>query len=312
MKNKLIKDLAGIVLAGSLALNSFGQKREYLNGNVHDINYTNATEKDFPKYKIEEQFLFNNCYTFWNNAPKTDELNFSITKCNDETKTFQEGKQLSVEAPKYTPLKLFDEIDVTNLAIKKPSLERLKRRAKSKQDFGFSVDITDSDLKFNLPEIDINGTEYIVLNALNNVNENTLPLYLIPKTRGTKIKILTQGVTNGNYSIQATIICDETSGVYMPVAKNKMISGTEENYPTGVLEEKVEKTDYMKYKEREEQASKKSDCAINYTIKSGNTYWNIAESVLGNGKRAGEIQNLNNNIKPNELKVGQKIKIPCK
>ena len=48
-----------------------------------------------------------------------------------------------------------------------------------------------------------------------------------------------------------------------------------------------------------------------YTVKHGDTLWNIAEQYLGRGSRYTEIVKLNG-LKSNVLKTGQVLKIPEK
>jgi hypothetical protein len=335
-KSVVLGGLAGILLA-CLPLTSFGQKRQYVQGNVHEVKYEQTTEKDFPKYKLEEQCLFNNCYTFWNYAPRSGELNFWVSKKEEENMTFQEGKQVKIDANSYIPTKVGDNINVTELAIKRTSIEKLKRRAKERNSIGFSVDITDKDLKFSLPEQIINGTPYVILQEMldNSQERDDLPFYLIPKTKGTKISFLgTSFIEENGYQVQAVIECDEKGGVFQPVPfsesgrlyldTSKMLS--EENSQAGIPEQQDtnKKTDYMKYREGLEKeqfkgsklekqtqtkdASEKKD--EEYTLKEGDSFYNLADRFYGTGKDAYWIQKANPNINPSKLKVGQKIIIP--
>jgi len=332
--SNIIKGLAGIVLAGGLSLNSMAQKREYIQGNVNNVKYELTTEKDFPKYKLEEQCLFNNCYTFWDYVPRKGELNFWVSNKDEESIAFQEGKQVKIGAPQYIPTKVGNKINVTNLAIERTSYEKLKRRAKESQYFGFSVDITDKDLKFKLPEINIKGTPYIVLKEIldNSHKQTDVSFYLIPKTKGTTIFFPNKSFIEENgYEVQAQI----EGEVYQPILKdeNKKSDSYESgDFPSGVIENQKE-TNYMKYtRERDEeyfssqkknlegktiQAPKNTQVKENekkctYTIKVGDTFYNIADKFYATGKRAEEIEKLNPNINPTKLKVGQKIIIPCK
>jgi len=50
----------------------------------------------------------------------------------------------------------------------------------------------------------------------------------------------------------------------------------------------------------------------NYTVKNGDTYWNIAARQLGDGKRWPEIEKLNPKEDRKDLKIGQVIFIPVK
>jgi hypothetical protein len=338
MKKSLITGLAAILLAG-LPLTAQVQKRQYVRGNVHDVKYELTTEKNFPKYKIEEQCLFDNCYTFWNHTPGKDQLNFWVSYKNEESITFQDGKQIEMDSPKYIPEKISNRINVTNLAVERTSYEKLKRRAKKSQSFGFSVDITDRDMKFELPEIDVKGTKYIALKEMidNSAEQTDLPFYLIPKTKGTIIFFPNNSFIEENgYEIQAQIVCDEESGVYQPILKDeneKPSSNNYGNYHSGLVNEKKEEwqgnekeTDYMRYaREKENSLEKEVQTQVSgntqtkkekpcyYTIKKGDKgFWSISGKILNNEKRYIEIQNLNPNIKSKDLKVGQKILVPCK
>ncbi|MCY4288602.1 MAG: TcpQ domain-containing protein [Aestuariivita sp.] len=51
--------------------------------------------------------------------------------------------------------------------------------------------------------------------------------------------------------------------------------------------------------------------ACTLIIRAGDTYSRIAQQQLGNSKRWREIARLNPNLKPEALKVGQTIKLPC-
>jgi LysM repeat protein len=304
MKNKLLTGLAAILLAGGLPHDISAQKREYMQGNVHDVKYELTTQKDFPKYKLEEQCLFNNCYTFWEYTPKSNELNFSVSNNDEQTNVFEVEGNVSIESQKYIPIKIGDNINVTNLNITRTSYEKLKKRAKEKQGFGFSVDITDRDLKFKLPEININGTKYIVLKEMldNSNKQKDLSFYLIPKTKGTKISFPNQPFTEENgYEIQAQIFCSKDGGVYQPIAENKITLNSEGgNYPAGIREQDTSKTNTQLKKEETQE----------YTIKAGDTFYNLADRFYGTGKDAYWIQKSNPNVDPSKLKIGQKIIIP--
>lgn len=54
--------------------------------------------------------------------------------------------------------------------------------------------------------------------------------------------------------------------------------------------------------------SKSSDSS--YTVKSGDTLWDIAQKVLGKGSRYTEIAELNGISNPNIIKQGQTIRLP--
>jgi len=341
MKNQLMKKvvggLAGIALATSISLNADAQRREYMKGNVNGVEYRLTTEKDFPKYKLEKQCLFDNCYTFWEYTPKADELDFAISEENTEVSIFKVGDDTRKIFRKYIPKKVADKIDITDLNITKTSYEKLKKRAKSKEYFGFSVDITDKDLKFNIPEIEKDGVQYIVLKTISDETGNQdsiLPFYLIPKVRGTEILIPDKEFVKEGYRIQATIFCNENGGVYLPFSEKAEFSGSNKNaYPSGVLENKVEqdtikKTDYMKEREEQEKrfmqetqtqdtlktpvnAKEEKPCTKTYIIQPGDTYFNIADRFLDSGKDASGIQKLNPTVNPNKLQIGQKILIPC-
>jgi len=51
---------------------------------------------------------------------------------------------------------------------------------------------------------------------------------------------------------------------------------------------------------------------VDYTIQKGDTLWSIAKKHLGDGKRWKDIVAANPGLKPEKLKVGQKIVIPPK
>jgi nucleoid-associated protein YgaU len=49
-----------------------------------------------------------------------------------------------------------------------------------------------------------------------------------------------------------------------------------------------------------------------YTVRKGDTFWNIASKKLGNGHRWKEIAAMNPGVDANKLRVGQTIRIPLK
>jgi len=347
MKNmkipNIIKGLAGVVLAGSLSLNSTAQDRQYLSGNVNNIKYELTTEQDFPQYKLEEHCLFDNrsCYAFWDYSPKEGELNFWISKKDEESMTFQEGKQVKVDAPEYIPTKVAEIANIRNIDVERTSFEELKRRAKEMQNFGFSVDVNDEDLKFALPDLVIKGTPYIVLReVIDNSNEQIdLPIYLIPKTEGTKVFFPSQAFVESNgYKIKARIICDEEGGVFQPILKIENYEDSSAQLPSRNTSNKEEwqdnnkETDYMKYKEEQESQKQKSNTlekkviqtpqntqiktekqdTCTYTVKKGDTFYSLATIFYGNEKDIAKIQGLNPDVNPDKLKIGQKLKVPCK
>ena len=350
MKKSAIAGGLVTLLLACLPFSSMAQKRQYIQGNVHDVKYNETTEKNFPKYKLEEQCLFGNCYTFWNyntkqGKLKQGELNFWVSKKDEESITFQEGKQVKIDAPMYVPTKVGDNINVTELSIERTSIERLRKRAKERNSAGFSVDITDRDLKFKIPTIKVNEMEYIVLQEMidNSEERNDMSLYLIPKTKGTVISFPEESFIEENgYEVQAIITCDKKGGVFQPVPvgqDGKPYLNTEGMFPSGIQEQNQgseKKTDYMKYKEElENKESGKPNGSLEektiqtdtqtdtntsiikdtciYIIKSGDKgYWDIAETILSNEKRWKQIRDLNKGLKSEELKVGQRIKIPCK
>lgn len=80
--NKAKLGLAGLVLASAPLLKNCSPQQEipYMANNVHDVKYELTDEKEFPAYKLEEQFLFNKGYTFWGHTPKANELDFWISQ----------------------------------------------------------------------------------------------------------------------------------------------------------------------------------------------------------------------------------------
>lgn len=346
MKKSLVAGgLAGIVLA-CLPLSSQAQKRQYIQGNIHDIKYEQLTEKDFPKYKIKEDYMFDHGYTFWKHAKKEGELNFLVSKIEEESMDFQEGKQVEVNAPMYVPKRIYDKINITNMSIERTSIDKLKKRAKERDDIGFSVDITDKDLKFALPERVIEGVTYVVLHDVLNNSEGSVPFYLIPKTKGTKIYFLsTSFVEENNYEVQAVIECDEKGGVFQPVpfsGSGKLYVYNPSDYNSGIPEKQEElekqklekqdiskKTNYMKYREElEKEQSKESklekqtqtqdtstkkeekqDSAVYHKIQKGDTFYTLADLYWGTSKEEDEIERLNPGVDPKHLKIGQKIRV---
>jgi hypothetical protein len=339
MKKSAIAGGLVTLLLACLPSNSMAQKRQYIKGNVHEVKYSEATEKDFPKYKLEEQCLFGNCYTFWNYNTKQgksreEELNFLVSNKNEETISFQEGQQVKIDAPMYVPTKVGDNINVTELSIKRTSIEKLRKRAKERNSAGFSVDITDRDLEFKLPQIKVNGVEYIVLQEMidNSQERNDIPLYLIPRTKGTVISFPEESFIEENgYEVQAIITCDKKGGIFQPVPfsqSGKLYLYKSTETPSEIPEQNKgsnKKTDYMKYREElEKNQSKKNKLekqtqpqniptkkeeAEEYEIKTGDTFYNIADKIYGTGKDADLIQRANPEVDASKLKVGQKIKI---
>ncbi len=49
-----------------------------------------------------------------------------------------------------------------------------------------------------------------------------------------------------------------------------------------------------------------------YTVTKGDNYWNIATRMLGDGQRWRDIRDLNPNVDPRKLRIGQVILIPEK
>ena len=49
-----------------------------------------------------------------------------------------------------------------------------------------------------------------------------------------------------------------------------------------------------------------------YRIQAGDTYWNIAVRILGDGHRWKEIKELNPKVDAKNLKIGQTIRLPVK
>jgi len=97
----------------------------------------------------------------------------------------------------------------------------------------------------------------------------------------------------------------------------------------GCGRENTEKTPSMRYKEKQEREEKMTEQGLQekkytlekrtiedtcyYIIKPKDKgYWYIAERELGDEKRWKQIEKLNKGLKSEDLKVGQKILIPCK
>jgi hypothetical protein len=267
MKKALISGLTAILLAGT-SINAQAQKRPYIPGNVHEVEYTRTTENDFPKYKLEEQCLFNNCYNFWSYSPKANELNFSVSKVEENINVL-ESRKITILSKRYTPKKVSNRIDVMN-CVTKTSLDRLRKKVKSREYFGFSADITDKDLELKLPEIKVNGKSYIVLEAVED-SENALsklPIYLIPKEKGTKIIVPNNPFMHGDNEAQAKIVCDEKSGIYQPILntsnkENTISKPSGQNQNQNEEQEEwqgnTQKTPFMKEaEEREKQEQSKN------------------------------------------------------
>ena len=82
------------------------------------------------------------------------------------------------------------------------------------------------------------------------------------------------------------------------------------DYPT-LMKEKG-KNGFNKSSKKKEEPKKeepKKDTKVYYTIKKGDTLWEIAKKYYGNGSKYTEIAKLNSISNPDKIKVGQKIRV---
>ncbi len=279
--NKLaIGGLALLALVGS----SCAPKRQFADNHLHGdkVQLSKTTNKEIP-YKKEMSTMFHENYYFKeadNNYENSLDFEivpekYSYDRLNPKKKTVKVDYE-----HEFVPLKLKAKSGkwATQLEIVyyKASIENIPIEKKFKKTI-----ITEKGTKYELPAVKVKGQEYLVLKALQK-RPGMLDLYFVPFTENLEILI----DSKGNITLENLV-----EGIYRPGVDQKDTKNSSSG-TTARIKENSNNTE-----------------GIYHKIEKGDTYWSLAEEYWGTGKESDEIQKLNPNIKPKDLKIGQKIRV---
>jgi len=349
---KTLGGLGTLVLAGAFALNpqNINAQRDYIEGTSQGTEYSDVKSHKIANYKLEGNVLFkekngkNDVAYFFKDNDDLDEgeLDFLIYPADKtKIKTAFSGKT-SLEGTGYIPTQLayenqkMQEFELNDFDAKLKKKLIKKSRKQSENSFGYSFLIKDKDLKSIFPQITKNGKEYLyfdgskgkyvicendkksfgVLNKQMLKKGEILPHILIPIENLDNVAF-SINPDNGNI----TIISEE--GFYIPTTNQEWVPSTTKQVPKSVPKSKTKKTTSSNKNQTNTSTSTPADTTsqtqINaqqeeffYTIKSGDTFWNLSENLYGSGKDSNKLESLNPGVDPTKLKVGQKIKVPKK
>jgi len=275
------KGLIYLLTAGTLLTSSCTTKREFADNHLHgeDIVYSKTTNKDIP-YKKERQTIFHKNFYFKeadNNYENS--LNFEIVPekySYDRINPIKKNVKVDSEY-EFVPIKIKEKngkwASQLEIIDYKAAIENIPLKNKFQKTI-----ITEDGKKYELPAVRIKGQEYLVVKALNE-RPGMLRLYFTPFTENLDILIDSKGkITLENL----------VEGFYRPGLDQKDTKGNSKETTGKIIENTNEKY---------------------HTIEKDDTYWSIAEKYWGNGKESDKIQELNPDIKPTELKIGQKIRV---
>jgi LysM repeat protein len=322
MVNKTKLGLAGLVLATTLNTNLFSQKaqRQYIDGTINGIEYSDKKIGENVSYALEEQVLFGKMKkdipVVFGRNPEIDngELDFYICPINELSIAY--GKDKVEIIPKmYIPTQA---IDFSNRRITKMELTGINTlvnkqlKKKSENSFGYNQTRTEKDIEGILPRINHDGQEYSYWMATkgkfitqNNqeliaemINGKSLDLVLFPITNEYKEII---DLSCGNITIESP------TGIYL--------LGTEEiqdRIDKKQTTQKNSKNIPNKNTPRQEKfpnQNEEKNCT--YIVKQGETFWGISERFYNTGKDTQKLMDLNGYKKPEDLKAGDILKVPC-
>ncbi len=328
MKNKIKNlGLSGILLGVTISpcFSQKNQDKEYISNTINNVQYTDKTWNN--KFNLEEQFLLGKynlkdipVILAKNNDFEKGELEFIVYPENECEIQNIYGRGIALVGNKYIPTRLVTknheriknfELNEINAKIIK---EIKKSKIKSQNSYGFSIDLSEKDLKSKLPQITLpNGKNYLCLDVdwgnfyTDNGNIHKIDLngklskFFVPITNG-----YVEGIDMGN----GKIYLHSEEGFYIPVIEEQQI--ILEEFERTKNEDK--NTNYMKYLEEKrnlEFDSEKAPGKNYYIIKKGDNLKKISEFFYGSEKEIERIYELNPEIdkKTNLILPGQKIRI---
>lgn len=275
------KGLASLLIAGTLLTSSCATKRQFAENHLHgdQVAYSKTTNKDVP-YKKEMQTMFHENYYFKEADNRYENsLNFEMVPekySYDRINPVKKKTKVDSEH-EFVPIRIKGKngrwITQVEIVDYKAAIENIPIENKFQKTI-----ITENGKKYELPAVKVKGNEYLVVKALEE-KPGMLRLYFTPLTENLDILINSKGkITLENIA----------EGFYRPGVDQKDTKSNS-NETTGKIIENNQGT--------------------YHTIEKGDTYWSLAEEYYGTGKESDEIQKLNPNVKPKDLKIGQKIKV---
>jgi hypothetical protein len=273
-----IGGLALLTLAGSAC----APKRQFADNHLYGdkINFSKTTNKDVPYQKERETMFHENYYFKEADNSYENALDFELAPEDlaYDRITPKTGKVKIDYIEEFVPIKQknLDRTWATQIEIVdyKAAIENIPIKNKFQKTI-----ITENGKKYSLPAVKVKNQEYLILKAFKE-KPGTLRLYFIPFTEDLDILIDSKGkITLEN----------KIDGIYRPILDQK---NTKENSSKNTTGKIVEESNEMYH-----------------TIQDGDTFWYLGEIYYGTGKESTTIQKLNPNIKPTDLKVGQKIRV---
>lgn len=176
----------------------------------------------------------------------------------------------------------------------------------------------------------LDNVEVVVADSLGVVQANASGVYdtLTGKAKDYGVSISTAITTpweKGEYAISSyqktfDVAASSTMDQLEAIKEqwHKVIAQMSYKASDKIVEQKADNKRYVtpqepQKKQNNQQPNKKSAASYDtYTVKEGDTLWDIARAKLGNGARYQEIYNLNKDIlsDPNLIYPGQKLKLP--
>lgn len=343
MKNLLkILGITGVLLTGGTTLNALAQKREktinndkpYLENTISGVGYSDHQSNK--TFKVEEQSLFgiynvNDVPRIFvaNNNQDDGELSMNVYPIDQaEIQDVYQGKTSINGLVSYIPTRLANES--THEIIKNFQLTEFngklkkaidKSKIKSRNSFGFSVDVTDEDFDLKLPSFTLpNGEVYVAISTdwgnfyddkgdyqYINFPESTLSEFYIKLIEGKFITFTNLGTGEVNLRSE--------DGFYIPAREEIQLNA--DSYQEPIKQSSPQPNDLEKKaitgqsptKYISNTSTQTQDTAVYHIIEKGDTFYNLADKYWNNEKEADEIQKLNPNVDPTKLQIGQKIRV---
>ncbi len=263
------------LLTTGILTSSCATKRPFAENHLYKgIKIEQITQNDIP-YKKLDVGIFKEEYNFKEADDNSNPLGFEIRKSKYTSDVFEYGNPIPTREAKdeFIPKKI--KMNDLILTIYK-EIPKHSKFDKSKGDIIYKKITTEKGQEFYIATISLENKTFAIAERENST-PGKLDFYFVD-------------TENFKYSLEKPRIGNE---------KNVVVK--QGDIYEWILEQSTPNKTITKNMIQTQQ----------YKIKSGDTYWKIAEEIYGTGKDANKIMKLNN-AKNTKLMVGQYINIPIK
>jgi len=334
MKNKTKLSLAALVMTTALStanLNAQNQKRPNLDGTINNIELSN--KKTDAKYSATGTVYFDypgtkndvGFYHIPNEDISENELSFGLVPEKYGLILYDSENNTSIVPYKnpYIPNRIVDENGEILQAMELPGLDakiknklKNKARKKSTNNWGYTYEQLDKDVKRLFPRTTVEGENFIYLNAKwGNLfteddkgktnyyftkSDKLIDLVLIPEEDFS----WTVNPSNGE------VMVFSEDGFYRPIMDGSNVNMVTKKTKALIPTKTTTKTTTTKTTTTTQTATSKTEKYIYHKVLKGETYSSMAKKYYGNENQWKEIYKKNPETAPKMLKPGQEIKIP--